>query len=179
MKKMILLGMIWGSVLPSAWASGMNLDPYFSVGATAMRADLAGTRSTAPSFYFAAGSTLNWISPRLSAEIRLGFGGQYANFNGDINSYTAYLLKPSMDIGRYWNIYALLGATTMSVNIGNITYASTKPSYGLGLHYHIPDESITVDMEWMQYRANSDQSTTSISGMDISGASLGFTFHYY
>jgi len=179
MKKLWIAVVCCGCLGSPAWASGMNLDPYFSAGATAMRVDLAGNRSTAPAFYFAAGSQLNWLTPLLSAEIRLGFGGQYANFNGDINSYTAYLLKPGFAVGRFWQVYGLLGATTMSVNVGGATYASTQFSYGAGVHYHIPNESFTSDAEWMQYRKRSDQNAASITGMDITGITAGFTFYYY
>ncbi len=67
----------------------------------------------------------------------------------------------------------------MSVTIANQTYTDTGLSYGAGLAYHIPDESLILSGELMSYHTSSSQSTTSISGMDIIGASIAITFEYY
>lgn len=162
-----------------AWASKMNLDPYFALGASGLQADLAGSKATTPAFHFTAGSTLNWISPNLGAEVRLGFGGQLSTFSGSINGYTSYLLKPSMAMTRSLDVYALLGFTTISMDIAGVSYADTSPSYGLGLAYHVPNESFLFTTELMQYRKSSDQSTTNISGVSIYGVSASFEFFYY
>jgi len=160
-------------------ASQMNLDPYFALGVSGLQVDLAGSKATTPAFYFTVGSTLNWVSPNLGAEVRLGFGGQFSTFSGSVNNYTSYLLKPSMVITHQLDIYALLGFSTISMDIAGVTYADTSPSYGIGLAYHVPNESFTFVTELMQYRKNSDQSTTSISGVSISGVSASFVFSYY
>ena len=180
MKKYMWLMMLlpMGVASPS-WASQMNLDPYFALGVSGLQADLAGSKATTPAFHFTAGSTLNWISPQLGAEVRLGFGGQLSTFSGSINGYTAYLLKPSMAITRYFDVYALLGFSTISMDIAGVSYADTSPSYGLGLSYHVPNESFVFNTELMQYRKKTDQSTTNISGVSIYGISASFEFYYY
>ena len=162
-----------------AWASKMNLDPYFAVGVSGLQVDLAGNKATTPAFHFSAGSTLNWVSPNLAAEVRLGFGGQLSTLSGSINGYTAYLLKPSMAMTRHFDAYALLGFTSVSMDIAGVSYTDTSPSYGLGFAYHVPNESFLLTTELMQYRKNSDQSSTSISGASIYGASVRFEFFYY
>ncbi|WP_038250718.1 porin family protein [Ghiorsea bivora] len=162
-----------------AWASKMNIDPYFAVDVSALQANLAGSNATSAAFSFIAGSTLNWISPNLGAEVRVGFGGQIPTFGGSINSYTAYFLKPSMEVTRRLDVYALLGGTTISMDIAGFSYADTSPSYGLGFTYHVPNESLSFAAEWVQYRRNSDQSSTNISGVSISGVSASFVFSYY
>jgi len=180
MKKHIgfMMLLMMGFASPT-WASQMNIDPYFTLGVSGLQADLAGSKATTPAFHFTAGSTLNWISPNLGAEVRLGFGGQLSTFSGSINNYTSYLLKPSMEVTRHLNVYALLGVSTISMDIAGLTYADTSPSYGLGFAYHIPNESFVFTTELMQYRKNSDQSTTSISGVSIYGVSASFEFFYY
>ncbi len=180
MKKYMWFMMLWMlGVASPAWASQMNIDPYFALGASGIQADLAGSKATTPAFHFTAGSTLNWISPNLGAEVRLGFGGQLSTFSGSINGYTSYLLKPSLELTRHLNIYALLGVSTISMDIANVSYADTSPSYGLGFSYHVPNESFLFNTELMQYRKNSDQSTTSISGVSIYGLTASFEFYYY
>ncbi len=179
MKKIVVFCLLMLFSTSPAVASKMNLDPYFSVGTSSMVADIGGNQSTAPCFYFAAGSTLNWISPELGAEFRFGFGGQFNTFDGEINNYTSLLLKPGFELSRSLDIYGLVGATTMSVTIANQTYTDTGLSYGAGLAYHIPDESLILSGELMSYHTSSSQSTTSISGMDIIGASIAITFEYY
>ncbi|MDQ6976906.1 MAG: hypothetical protein Q9M75_02220, partial [Ghiorsea sp.] len=141
--------------------------------------DLAGSKATTPAFHFTAGSALNWISPHFGAEVRLGFGGQLSTFSGSINGYTAYLLKPSMAMTQHLDVYALLGFTTISMDIAGVSYADSSPSYGLGFAYHVPNESFLFTTELMQYRKNTDQSTTNISGVSIYGVSASFEFSYY
>jgi len=162
----------------TAKAASLNLDPYFGLGFTALQVDAAGQKSTSPAFYFAIGSKLNWLTPNLGAELRMGFGGQYATFDGDINGYTSLLLKPSFDVSQHLDVFALVGVTTMSVNVLGASSNDTQLSYGTGFAYRIPNESISFTAEWMQYLRSSNQSTTSISGMDISGVSVSFVYAY-
>ena len=173
---MILLMMGFAS---PASASKMNIDPYFAIDVSALQATLAGSSATSAAYSFIAGSTLNWISPNLAAEVRVGFGGQVPTFSGSINGYTSYLLKPSMAMTGHLDVYALLGFTTISMDIAGLSYADTSPSYGLGFAYHVPNESFIFNTELMQYRKSSDQSTTSISGVSIYGVSASFEFSYY
>jgi len=166
-------------LVPQASASKLNLDPYFAIGASALRAEIAGQQATEPSFVFIAGSALNWISPNLAAEIRFGFGGQYTTFNGDISSYTSFLLKPRLNITRSLDIYGLAGVTTVSVNLASQQNTATGTSYGAGVAYRIPNESLSITGEWVNYHSSSDQSSTSLSGMDITGVSINLVFEYY
>jgi len=173
----VWLAMFMASI--SAEASTMNLDPYFSLGSTSIDIDVGGTKSKSPSVFGAVGTKLNWISPHLGAEFRFGFGGQYNSFNGDISTYTQYLLKPEVAVTRQWDLYALAGLTTMSLTIANASYTNTGLSYGLGVAYHIPNESIAITGEWFNFHSSTDQSVTSISGMDITGLTLAVTFEYF
>lgn len=162
-----------------AQASKMNLDPYFTVGASVMEAKHGGSTSTSPSGYIGIGSALNWISPYLKSEFRFGVGGQHSAFNGKINLYASYLLKPSLEITRQLDVYALVGMTTMTVSVATTDSSDTGLSYGLGFSYHIPNESLSIEGEWMQYHKSSNASAVSISGMDISGGSIALVFEYY
>ncbi|MDX8388332.1 MAG: outer membrane beta-barrel protein [Ghiorsea sp.] len=179
MKKVVIAWLLMMCWVSSASASKLNFDPYFAAGATSLQAELGGSTSTSPSYYIVAGSALNWLSPNLGAEIRFGFGGQFTTFNSDINQYTSYLLKPKLPITRNLDIFALAGVSTMTVSISSTSSSDTDISYGAGFAYHIPDESLSLTVEWLQYRTSSDNSTTSISGMDISGISASFSFDYY
>lgn len=180
MKKHLIFTMLLCAGLATpAWASKMNIDPYFSVSVSALQVDLVGKKATTPGFAFIAGSDLNWISPNLGAEVRLGFGGQLSTFSGSINGYTSYLLKPRLPLTRQLDVYALLGATTISMDIAGVSYADTSPSYGLGFAYHVPNESFSFTTEWLQYRKRSDQNSTTMSGASISGVSASFVFAYY
>ena len=180
MKKYIwfMMLLMMGFASPAS-ASKMNIDPYFAIDVSALQATLAGSSATSAAYSFIAGSTLNWISPNLAAEVRVGFGGQIPTFSGSINGYTAYFLKPSMELTRHLDVYALLGGATISMDIAGLSYSDTSPSYGLGFAYHVPNESLSFAAEWVQYRRNSDQSSTSISGVSISGVSASFVFSYY
>ena len=179
MKKLVTVLFVWLCSVSPSLASQLNVDPYFALGSTTMQAEVAGEKASAPSFYFAAGSTLNFLTPHLNAEFRFGFGGQYANFNGSVKSYTMYLLKPQFGITRNLDIYGLAGVTTMNVDAGGVSSTDTDTSYGLGLQYHVPNESLSLTGEWMQYHTNTDDSTTAISGMNISGISVSVSFDYY
>jgi hypothetical protein len=179
MKKLVLAWiLVMFSVSPSL-ASKWNFEPYFALGVTSIQAELGSDKSTSPGFYLTAGSALNFLTPNLGAELRLGFGGQYTTFNSEINQYTSYFLRPKLELTRHLDLYALLGVSTMSVSINSKTYTDTDTSYGAGFAYHIPDESISFTCEWLQYRTSSDSSVTSISGMDVSGISASFSFDYY
>ncbi len=179
MKKVMLVCLSVLFVPTMAQASKMNLDPYFTIGATVMEAKVGSNTSASPSGYVGIGSALNWLSPHLKSEFRFGVGGQHTAFNGKVNLYASYLLKPSLALTQQWDIYALLGMTTMGVSVGTTDSSDTGLSYGLGLAYHIPNESLSIQGEWMQYHKSSDASTTSISGMDISGGSMALVFEYY
>lgn len=165
-------------VASPVFASPLNLDPYFSFGSSSIDVSFAGNTDTSPSYFVAAGTTLNWISPNLGAEIRFGFGGQYHTFNGDISMYSQYLLKPGFAVTQNFDLYALGGLTTMKVNVGNTSFTDTAASYGAGLRYHIPDESLSLMAEWMNFRTSTSQSTTTIDGMDVNSAAIGITFSY-
>lgn len=179
MKNYILFAMLTlGFVMPAS-ASQMNLDPYFAVGVSGMQANGGSTSSSTPAGYMAMGAALNWLSPNLRTEFRFGYGGQLDAFSGDINVFASYLLKPSLELTRELDIYALLGFTTMNVTLGSIDSGDTDFSYGLGLSYHIPNESLAITADWMQYHSASTSSLTSISGMDITGVSVGLLFEYY
>ena len=179
MKRIIVLCLTLLFSSASAQASQLNLDPYFGFGTSYLSAELAGDKASSPGFYFVAGSALNWISEDLAAELRLGFGGQYTAFNGDLRLYTSYLLKPSFEITRQLDMYVLAGFSTSSVSIAGQNGADASPSFGLGFDYHIPNESLSVSGEWLSLYQSSDSSATSISGMDISGVSISFVFAYY
>jgi len=179
MKRIIILSLMMLYASAPAHASQLNLEPYFGFGTSYLSADLAGDKASSPGFQFIAGSRLNWISEDLAAELRLGFGGQYTTFNGDLRLYTSYLLKPSFEITRQLDMYVLAGYSTTSVSIAGQNGADASPSFGLGLNYRIPNESLSVSGEWLSLYQSSDSSTTSISGMDISGVSISFVFEYY
>ena len=179
MKRVILLWLMLFFSSATVHASQLNLDPYFGFGTSLISADFAGEKANTPGFYFTAGSALNWISEDLAAELRIGFGGQYTTFNGDIRLFTSYLMKPSFEITRQLDVYGLLGYSSTSVSIAGQTEADVSPSFGLGFNYRIPNESLSVSGEWFNLYQSSDSSTTSISGMDISGVAINFVFEYY
>lgn len=179
MKHRMVVVLGWLLMAVPAQASQLNLDPYFAVGFSSMSVDMGGSNAQTPSGYVAAGSALNWLSPDLRAEFRFGLGGQMTAFSGDISMYASYLLKPAIEVTRSLDIYALLGLTTMNVSVAGQDSSDSNLSYGLGFSYHIPNESISLNGEWMQYHTASNNSTTSISGMDISGVSLSLQFEYY
>ncbi|MDQ7002834.1 MAG: outer membrane beta-barrel protein [Ghiorsea sp.] len=179
-KHLIFIMLLCVGLASPAWASKMNIDPYFSVAVSALQVDLAGKKATTPGFAFIAGSDLNWISPNLGVEVRLGFGGQLSTASGgSINGYTSYLFKPRLPLTRQFDVYALLGVTAISMDIARVSYADTSPSYGLGLAYQVPNESFSFTTEWLQYRKRSDQNSTTMSGASISGVSASFVFAYY
>jgi len=179
MKRIIILCLMMFYSSAPAQASQLNLDPYFGFGTSYITAELAGDKAKSTGFHFVAGSTLNWISEALAAELRIGFGGQYTTFNGDLRLYTSYLLKPSWEVTRQLDMYALAGYSTTSVSIAGKAQSDFSPSFGLGVNYHIPNESLSVSAEWLSLYQSSDSSATAISGMDISGISINFVFEYY
>ena len=171
----LLVMMLMGFAVPAS-ASQLNLDPYFAVGVSGMQADGGSTSANTPAGYMAMGTVLNWISPNLRTEFRFGYGGQLTAFSGDINVFASYLLKPSLEVTRELDIYALLGFTTMNITLAGVDSADTDLSYGLGVSYHIPNESMAITADWMQYHTATTSSLTSISGMNISGVSISLLF---
>jgi hypothetical protein len=178
--KKIFLTCVLVAFFPSiALASKMNLTPYFGLGVTGLQAELTGDKATSPGLTFIAGTSLDWISSHVATEFRFGFGGQFTTFNGSVNNYASYLIKPSFELTEQFDIYGLLGITSMTVTIAGNHSSDADLSYGAGLRYHIPNESLAIEGEWMQYRKSSTTSATSISGMDVMGASISILFEYY
>jgi len=160
-------------------ASKMNLTPYFGLSVAGLQADIAGSKATTPGLTFIAGTSLDWISSHIGAEFRFGFGGQFTTFNGTVNNYTSYLLKPSFPLTEQFDVYGLLGVTSMAVTVSGTKSSDADLSYGAGIRYHIPNESLSIDGEWMRYHKSADASALNISGMDVSGASISIVFEYY
>ncbi len=160
-------------------ASKLNLTPYFGLGVVGLQAETANDKATSPSLEFIAGSSMDWISSRLGVEFRFGFGGQFTTANGSISHYASYLLKPSLPLTEQFDVYGLLGMTGMRVKLAGINSTDAALSYGVGLRYYIPHESLSLNGEWMMYRKNSDNSLTDISGLKVTGLSLSVVFEYY
>ena len=160
-------------------ASKLNLTPYFGLGVAGLQAGIAGSKATSPALTFIAGTSLGWISSYVGAEFRFGFGGQFTTFNGSVNNYASYLIKPSFPITEQFDVYGLLGVTSMTATVAGVTSSDADLSYGTGLKYHIPNESLSIDGEWMLYHKGAGSSTSNISGMTVSGASISVVFEYY
>jgi hypothetical protein len=179
MKKIFLTCVLMAFFPSIAFASKMNLTPYFGLGVDGLQAELAGNKARSPGLTFIAGTSLDWISSHVATEFRFGFGGQFTTFNGSVNNYTSYLIKPSFGLSEQFDIYGLLGVTSMSVTIAGNDSSDAGLSYGAGFRYHIPNESLSIDGEWMMYHKDTDTSTSNISGMKVTGLSLNVTFEYY
>ena len=131
-----------------------------------------------PSEYFAAelrvGSASNGTALVPGTAVSVKMGPDY---------FLSYLAKPMIPVTSDFNVYGLLGGTTMKVTAtasnGAVSASASKTktdlSYGVGFDYAV-SEQVKIGMEWASYWNKVNLDAVSQASLEGWTATVGYSF---
>ncbi len=176
--------------MQSSSAAAADIKPYAGAGLGMFELDPGQNKKAVIGGFVFAGANLH---DYFAVETRLGTTGKRSREElgpltetFKVNWFLSLLAKPKIAIAENFEVYGLIGATSMNTSFTPVN-KTTKQSktktgltFGLGGAYHF-NEQLSVGAEWVRYASNADaatKNTTAYKGMDVNGFTTTFSYQF-
>ncbi|MDQ6968940.1 MAG: outer membrane beta-barrel protein [Mariprofundus sp.] len=188
--KKLLLSLTALLCMQASIASATEIKPYAGVGLGVYELDPGANKKATFGGYGFFGADLHEY---FAAEFRAGLTGKKGREElgpltetFKVDWFLSLFAKPKIAISSDFELYALLGVTSIKTSftpLASVVQASSTKtgfSYGLGASYQIMDQ-LKLGAEWVRYSSNADaatKNTAAFKGLDVNGftATLAYQF---
>jgi len=163
-------------------AQAQDIKPYAGVAVGTFSLDFGlGSKSAIGGFVFLGAD----LHENIAIEARVGTAAN-ASYLGIIDYGVDWMVscfaKPQFQVADGFNVYALLGGTTMKTQFGSnlpgtLSNTSTDFSYGAGIELNVSDQQ-SIGVEWVQYSKNANINSPVFPGLDVSAFSATFKHEF-
>jgi len=171
-------------------AVAADFKPYAGVGLGLFELNPGQNKKTTFGGFAFAGVHLNEY---FATEFRVGTGGTKSREERGplteafkVNWFVSVFAKPKLDVTSDFEVYGLLGITSMSASMtpaASVLQTSTTKtglSFGVGAAYAV-SKQIKIGAEWVRYASNADaatKNTTAFKGLDVNGFTTTIAYQF-